>query len=820
MADNFAADPPPSDQPQPEQSPDSLAHFGQPHEPVDQVIAAYEQRLAQLEQENQTLRQINAEQKNMLATQSSQMAAWEARWTHLEGSAGWALAQRLQRWRARLMPVGSAREQILEDWLAAIRARKETAFSQALARTGREISQQSRRQWWRLWLRLKPPSAGQLIQIEPVSARPPLPPRQSPVDIIICVHNALADLQRCLASVERHTTPPYTLILVDDGSEPETQAYLADFARARPAILLRNDEARGYTRAANQGLSQAVADYIVLLNSDTIVTAGWLDRLVACAESNPCIGLVGPLSNTASWQSIPEVERDGDWAANPLPPGVTIDRMGQLVAGYSARLYPELPFLNGFCLLLKRQLLAEIGRFDEENFGAGYGEENDYALRARQAGWIITLADDVYVYHAQSRSYSSDRRKLLSERAGLALAHKHGSRAISQGLAVCRDSRVLNGLRARSRVMVEREAWLERGTANFKGRRLLFVLPVVNPGGGANVIFDEAAAMRRMGVEAEIFNLVGHRELFEQNYGTSAVPRRYGQKEELVTLAGQFEAVVATASGSVEWLAPLASRSNPPLLGYYVQDFEPYMYLPGSQAYQNALASYSLLPKLVCFTKTDWTRQEVQAQTGVVSQTVGASLNIDLFRPRPRAGESDREPPLKIMAMVRPRPPYRQAGLTMELLRRASRHYRARVEIVIFGVDLAEPEFAELPRDFAWHLAGIISQHQVANLLNQADILVDFSSHQAMGLTALEAMACGAAVIAPARGGAVTFARHEENSLVVDTGSVEACWQALQRLIEDAALRRRLQQTALVDVCQYYPERPAFNILQALFGGP
>ncbi len=820
MADNFAADPPSSDQPQPEQSPASLAHFGQPHEPAEQVIAAYEQRLAQLEQENQTLRQINAEQKNMLATQASQMAAWEARWTHLESSAGWALAQRLQHWRARLMPVGSVREQILEDWLRASRIRTWATVSQALARTGQEIGQQGRRLLWQLSLRLKPPATGQLIHVEPVPPRPPLSPRQVPVDIIICVHNALADLQRCLASVERHTSLPYTLILVDDGSEPETQSYLAGLARTRPATLLRNDEARGYTRAANQGLSQATADYIVLLNSDTIVTAGWLDRLVACAESNPRIGLVGPLSNTASWQSIPEVERDGDWAANPLPSGVTVDRMGQLVAGYSARLYPELPFLNGFCLLLKRQLLTEIGRFDEENFGAGYGEENDYALRARQAGWLLALADDVYIYHAQSRSYSSNRRKLLSERAGLALAQKHGSRVISQGLAVCRDSRVLSGLRARSRVMVEREAWLERGAANFKGRRLLFVLPVVNPGGGTNVIFDEAAAMRRMGVEAEIFNLVGHREAFEQNYGASDVPRRYGKREELVDLAGRYEAVVATASGSVEWLAPLAERPGQPVLAYYIQEFEPYMYPPGSQAYQDALASYSQLPNLVCFTKTDWTRQEVQAQTGVAAQTIGVSLNIDLFRPRPRAADSKGEQPLKIVAMVRPRPPYRQAGLTMEILRRASKHYGARVEIVIFGVNLADPEFAALPRDFAWHLAGIISQQQVANLMNQADILADFSSHQAMGLTALEAMACGAAVIVPARGGAVTFARHEENSLMVDTSSAEACWQALQRLIEDAELRRPLQQTALVDVCQYYPERPAFNILQTLFSRP
>jgi glycosyltransferase involved in cell wall biosynthesis len=153
----------------------------------------------------------------------------------------------------------------------------------------------------------------------------------------------------------------------------------------------------------------------------------------------------------------------------------------------------------------------------------------------------------------------------------------------------------------------------------------------------------------------------------------------------------------------------------------------------------------------------------------------------------------------------------------MELLRQAARHYGVQVEIVIFGISLEDPNFAELPHDFAWTLAGILTQPQIAALLNEADIFVDFSSHQAMGLTALEAMACGAAVVVPACGGAVSFARHEENSLVVDTASPAACWQAMQRLVEDHQLRTQLQQQALLEVCQFFPERAAFNILASLF---
>jgi len=105
----------------------------------------------------------------------------------------------------------------------------------------------------------------------------------------------------------------------------------------------------------------------------------------------------------------------------------------------------------------------------------------------------------------------------------------------------------------------------------------------------------------------------------------------------------------------------------------------------------------------------------------------------------------------------------------------------------------------------------------MARLLNEVDIFVDFSSHQALGITAQEAMACGVAVIVPARGGTSCFAREGENCLVVDTSSPQACEQALRRLVEDHKLRAHLQSNAIHDVTAFYPEKPTFNILDALF---
>jgi len=254
-----------------------------------------------------------------------------------------------------------------------------------------------------------------------------------------------------------------------------------------------------------------------------------------------------------------------------------------------------------------------------------------------------------------------------------------------------------------------------------------------------------------------------------------------------------------------------------PVRGYYIQGFEPLMYEPGSSDYQVALESYSLLPDLVRFTKTDWTERMVFQNTGKHSQVIGVSLDIDLYRPRPFGDLENKLRPVRISAMIRPEAPYREPEKTMQLLKDAVREFGGRVEVCLFGTRRENPAFLALPHDFPWTLYGVLSQEKVAALLSQTDIFIDYSSHQAMGLTALEAMACGNAVIVPEHGGAVSFARQEQNSLVVDTTVYDNVLQALKRLVQDELLRKQIQRNAIYDACAYYPERAALNILNVLF---
>lgn len=410
-----------------------------------------------------------------VVAQSGGIRRW-AFWSRLRASA----RHRLRLLRQRLAPPGSRREAAL---------RRTVGRAHDFAELLRRVAGRLRRFLRRTLHRLGMGDAWCLQEVAPASPAPSFSRHTCAVDIVVCVHDALEDVRRCLESLLRTTFPPYRLILVDDGSGPETAAYLAHFAESQGATLLRNQVARGYTRAANQGLASATAEFVVLLNSDTITTHEWLDRLVACAESDPRVGLVGPLSNTASWQSVPEVfAEDGDWARNDLPPGFDPERLAAVLRQSSARLYPRLPFLNGFCLLLRRSLLETVGLLDEATFPFGYGEENDLCLRATDAGFALAVAEDVYVFHAQSRSYSDARRHQLVAATDGALAAKHGAARVARGVEVCRFDPVLAGQRARVAEALATAAAQEEMRERWEGRALVLRLEA-----GAPLWIGEAA---------------------------------------------------------------------------------------------------------------------------------------------------------------------------------------------------------------------------------------------------------------------------------------------------------------------------------------
>ncbi|MFK7955824.1 MAG: glycosyltransferase family 2 protein [Lysobacterales bacterium] len=218
-------------------------------------------------------------------------------------------------------------------------------------------------------------------------------------EVIVPVFNAAPYLQRCLQSLLEHSESHQRYLLIDDAStDPRVTELLAEFcARRTHARMLRNDQNLGFVGTTNRAMDLTDQD-VVLLNSDTEVTAGWLQALERCAESDPNIATATPFSNNAEICSLPEF-----CVNNPMPDGSA--DWSDAVNRCNSQQYPELPTGVGFCLFIRRRALTELGLFDP-CFGRGYGEENDFCRRAANAGWRNVLCDNAFVAHSGGRSFA------------------------------------------------------------------------------------------------------------------------------------------------------------------------------------------------------------------------------------------------------------------------------------------------------------------------------------------------------------------------------------------------------------------------------
>jgi GT2 family glycosyltransferase/glycosyltransferase involved in cell wall biosynthesis len=242
-----------------------------------------------------------------------------------------------------------------------------------------------------------------------------------PCTVIVPVYNSFPEALACIRSVLAQTAGEYRLLVFDDASpEGRLAQFLPDEVRRDPHLtLVRNDRNLGFVKTCNEAMRQAGQDDVVLLNSDTEVTAGWLERLRAAAYSDPQIGTVTPFTNNGEVCSLPN-----PFADNALPPGYGLDEFAALIESCSQRAYPELPTCIGFCVYIKREVLDRVGLFDEDSFGRGYGEENDLSCRAQAAGYRDVLDDATFVYHKGRMSFRDETAQLSLKNLAI-LEKKH-----------------------------------------------------------------------------------------------------------------------------------------------------------------------------------------------------------------------------------------------------------------------------------------------------------------------------------------------------------------------------------------------------------
>jgi len=222
------------------------------------------------------------------------------------------------------------------------------------------------------------------------------------LSIIIVNWNTSELLQQCLNSIhESDSHLSMEIIVIDNASTDESVEIIR---KEFPSIILiANQKNLGFASANNQGLSIAKGQYVLLLNSDTIITAGVLDVLLDVANSHPEVGVIGPQllnmdkSVQESWSSFPSFTSEllGRNFRNRTP----IENVAQAF---------DVDWVGGACILVRAKTINEVGKLDPEYFF--YSEEMDWCFRIKQKNWKVWYLAAGQIYHLGGGS--SDRASL------------------------------------------------------------------------------------------------------------------------------------------------------------------------------------------------------------------------------------------------------------------------------------------------------------------------------------------------------------------------------------------------------------------------
>jgi GT2 family glycosyltransferase len=580
-----------------------------------------------------------------------------------------------------------------------------------------------------------------------------------PVTVVIPTYGDPGLVADAVRSVRRTTTAGrVNIVVVDDGSPDLAHREAVRALEGAQAVLL--PENCGFAVAANRGIEIAPPDHdVVVLNSDVVAHPGWLERLQYAAYRAEHIGIAGPrlLYPDGRIQSAGSYRNLGapEW----------FDHRHRFKEGHhrEAQIPAAVIGVTGACMYLKRAMLDEIGAFDD-GYGMAY-EDMDLCLRAWEAGWWVLYAPrSVLTHHeSQTRAVEPGERELASQ------------------------ARFWDRWRG---------FFDERDVRTPSGRlRIVYVTHDTGVGGGHRDVFEHLNRLAERGHEVSLYSLAEHPAWFDLKVPTHT----FDDYDDLRTALEPLDAIkVATwwETGTPVWLASM--RHGIPV--FFVQDIETSYYPDSAEARAQVTNGYR--QEFRYMTISGW-NQERLAEMGLDATLVPPGLDPETFRPAPDVKRRED----MLLAIGRTNP-LKNLPLTVDAWQALT---GGRPELCLFGV---EPElglkygarYVERPTD-----AG------VNELLNEATVFLQTSTHEGFCLPPLESMATGGAVVCTDAHGNRDFCVDGENCLMPDP-TVEAVSAAVARLLADPELRERLGQAGLRTAAMYTWDR-RIDELEAFYFG-
>ncbi|RMB12638.1 glycosyltransferase [Eilatimonas milleporae] len=586
------------------------------------------------------------------------------------------------------------------------------------------------------------------------------------ISVVVPIYNALDQVRECIESLVQHRHGNVELIIVNDGSDLNAKAWLTErLAKEDNCTLIHNEENIGYLKSVNKGFSKTSGDIIVSQNSDTIIFSDFFEKITGIFDAHKDVGIINPVSTWANWTRI------------PFPAGHNIYSLQSYIDQTYGREIVDINCASGFSFAFRREVYEQLGGFDPI-YDPGYWEETDYCLKALDAGWRVVCAMGLYVFHHGWSSFGEEMRN----------AHMHvngqifRSRWLERFDELEREWTANDPLRAMRHDLETLEHGPNKNIYNKDDKSLsvLYIVPDMPLYGGIISILQVVNRLVLEGVRANVAIVSGKRTDALRYAASYFSPLQFESEADLLASGPQADLYIATAWDTAYTVKKAHARGLCKDTAYFVQDYEPDFHPDDPVQSIKAEVSYDLVQNRIV--KTEWLKKKLE-KFGGETRIIPLGLNTDIFADYGRS----RSPML--VSMARPSSPRRNWTVTRKVFQFLSEHWPdLNLGIYGFGFD-----HGELPPNIQ-NFGVLNSAKDVANMLNDATMLLDASIYQGFGRPGLEAIACGVVPILTKYGGITSYAVHEENCLLIDPMDVSGIVAAIIRLLGDPDLMATLKE--------------------------
>lgn len=573
-------------------------------------------------------------------------------------------------------------------------------------------------------------------------------------DVIIPVYKSPDWVKLCVYALCRNTKLINKIYLINDCQDELTIHCLENLAHKYSLIeVIQNKVNLGFIKSVNLGLKKSTADFVLLLNTDCIVTSHTIKKLISHLEQNEKIGLICPISSNAANLTLEMFD------------GFTYNQMDQLLEKKFLGKNFDACTVVGNCLMITRECIKKIGYLDEI-YGTGYGEETDYQFKAMEKGFEAKVAIDSYVFHKSEVSFGTSKEKQEKLKRNQEIFFERWGSQYQELMKIYVKNDPIT--------YIKKNITEDDKKINFEF--LIYLVGFDQNAGGVHMTVDMINYLVINGISCNI--LYGFSNGYHEILLFQPIP---------VPKIGNyhFKLLISTIYYSTYYAKKLADDYQVPLLSF-AQGYEPYF--ENGNDYGIAELSYKLPDYILTISK--YLKIRYQEMFQVDSTVIHNGVNYDLLH------KKNNNTKIKTITILLRNNMLKGDFVLLDLLKQINNNYQNLEINLLYYNDQQEFPFMDNTTNIVHKIKGPFTRKDIATFLQKSDLYIDASFTEGFGLMPLEAMCAGNVVVVSDSGGIHEYIEDGINGFIVSkVNDVHSYMEKIDLLLNDDKLYQKIKKT-------------------------